>query len=105
MGAEDYRTVSVIWTLIERETRIVDSGPLQRGDDAVELRDVGHRSDSYAVHSAARDLIFAHEHLAEAAAAQLFGQAFRVRRVGERAGLHEQRGACGRRRAGRPRGG
>ena len=39
--------------------RIVDTGPLQRGDHAVELRDAGHGSDAYSVHSAAGDLIVA----------------------------------------------
>src|SRR5258708_7648240 len=84
-----------MWTLIEREMRVIDAGPLQRGDDAVELRDVGYGSDAYSVHSAARDLIVAHEDLAVAAAAQILRQAFGVRRVGKRAGLHEQCGAGG----------
>src|SRR5216683_8063590 len=96
MGVEDYRTATVLWTLIQGEMRIVDAGSLQRGDHAVELRDVGHRADAYSVHSAARDLIFAHRDLAVATAAQFFRQAFRVRGVGERAGLYEQRSAGGR---------
>jgi hypothetical protein len=82
--------------LVEREMRIVDAGPLQRGDHAVELRDAGYGSDAYPVHSTARDLIVAHDDLAVAAAAQFLRQAFRVRRIGERAGLHEQRGSGGR---------
>src|ERR1700722_6466409 len=96
MNVEDYGTAAVLSTLIEREMRIADAGPLQRGDDAVEFRDVGYRADAYPVHPAARDPIVAHEDLAEAAAAQFFRQALRIRRVGERAGLHEQRGGDGR---------
>ena len=66
---EDYRTAIALWRLIEREMSIVDAGPFQRGDHAVECRDVGHRSDADTVHSAAGELIVAHEHLAVAAAA------------------------------------
>src|SRR5882762_7190031 len=83
------------WTLVEREMCIVDAGPLQRGDHAVELRDAGHGPDAYPIHSAARDLIVAHGDLAIAAAAQFLRQAFRICGVGERAGLYEQRGGGG----------
>ena len=69
--------------------RIVDAGPLQRSDHTVELRNVGNRSDANSIHSAARDLIVAYEDLAVAAAAQFFRQAFRIRGVGERAGVYE----------------
>ena len=68
-------------SLIECQMRVVDSRSLQRGDQTIELRDVGHRSDPYPVHSAARDLIVAHEDLAVAAAAQLISEALRIRRV------------------------
>ena len=86
--------------------RIVDAGPLERGDHAVEVRDVGHGADAHSIHSAARDHIVAHEDFAQAAAAQFFRQAFGVRGVGEGAGLDEQRGAsercaCGARLDGR----
>jgi hypothetical protein len=83
------------WTLIECKVRVIDAGPLQRGDHAVELGDIGHRPDAHPVHSATRDLIVAHEYLTVAAAAQFLSQAFRVGGVGERAGLYEQRGAAG----------
>ena len=69
--------------LIESEMRIADARSPQRGDHAVELRDVGHGSDSNSIHSAAGKLIVAYEDLAVAAAAQFFRQAFRIRGVGE----------------------
>ena len=69
MAVEDYRTAMVVWTLIESEMRIVDAGLFQRGDHAVELRDVRHRSDAYSIHSSARDLIVAYEDFAVTAAA------------------------------------
>src|SRR5580692_11167117 len=81
------------WISIEREMRVSDAGTLERGDQAVELCDVAHRSDTHSIHPAARDLIIAHENLAVAAAAQFFRHALRIRRVGEGAGLDEQRGA------------
>ena len=68
-------------SLIERQMSIVDSRSLQCRDHAIELRDIGHRSDPYPVHSAARNLIVANEHLAVAAAAQLISEALRIRRV------------------------
>ena len=76
-------------TLIEREMRVADAGALECGDDSVEFGDVGHRSYAYSIHSAARDLIVAHEYLAVAAAAQFFREAFRIGGIGERAGLDE----------------
>src|SRR5882757_6568478 len=92
---EDYGMADVVRTLIEREMRIADAGSLQRGDDAVEFRDVGYRADAYPVHPAARDPVVAHEDLAEGAAAQFFRQVWRIRRVGNRAGLHKHRGCDG----------
>ena len=60
---EDYGMADVVRTLIEREMRIADAGSLQRGDDAVEFRDVGYRADAYPVHPAARDPVVAHGHV------------------------------------------
>ena len=68
-------------SLIERQMSVVDSRSLQCRDQAIELRDIGYRSDPYPVHSAARDLIVAHEDLAVAAAAQPISEVSRIRRV------------------------
>ena len=66
-----------------------DADLLQRGDHAVELRDVGHRSDAHSKHAAARDPIIAHENRAEAAAAQFLREPFGIGGVGKSAGLDE----------------
>ena len=76
-------------SLVKSEMRIADARTLERGNHPVELCYVGHRSYAYAIHSAPRDLIIAHENLAQVAAAQFLRQTFRIRGVGERAGLYE----------------
>ena len=69
--------------------RIADARPLERGDHPVELRDVGHRSYAYTIHSAPRDHVIAHEDFAQVVAAQFLRQALRIGGVGECAGLYE----------------
>ncbi len=76
--------------------RIADAGPFQRRDHAVELRDGGNGSDADSVHPAPCDLIVAHGDLAVAAPAQFLRQTFRIRGIGERTRLDEQRGGGGR---------
>ena len=75
--------------LIQGKVGILDAGSLQCRNHAVEFCDVGHGPDANAVHFAAGNLIVAHVDLAVTAAAQSRRQAFRIRRVGKCAGLHE----------------
>ncbi len=71
--------------------------------DAVERLHVGNRTDAHTIQLAAGDDIVAHEDPAVGAAAQFCRQTLGIRRVRERARLHEQdrlRGACRRGRHG-----
>ena len=90
MAGEDYGMAKLRGVyLVECKMRIADACMLERSDHPVELGYVGHRSYAYAIHSAPRDLIIAHENLAQVAAAQFLRQTLRIRGVGERAGLYE----------------
>jgi len=80
---------------IEREVRIVDPDLFQRCDDAIEIGDVRHGTDSYTIHAAASDDIIANEHLSIAPTLKLLRQALCIGGVGEGARLNEQ---CGNRR-------
>ena len=90
MAGEDYRMAKSRGVyLVECEMRIGDARALELGDHPVELGHIGHRSYAYAIHSAPRDHIIAHEDFAQVVVAQFLRQALRIRGVGECAGLYE----------------
>ena len=58
--------------------RIADAGPVQCGDDPVEIRHVRDGPDTNTIHAPARDHIIAHEDLPITAIAKFLSQLLRV---------------------------
>ncbi len=75
---------------IECEVRIADADLFQRSDDAIEIGHVGHGTDAYTIHAAARDHIIAHEDFSVAPVSKLLRQALGIGGIGERTRLDEQ---------------